>query len=160
MMNWTLARALCGAIMLAVTMSTALAQETAPSAGADLRVAGPVVMVADLERSLRFYTEGLGMRVANRLSGNPGPGATVVARAGERSPFVLLRQRDGTARAEPPVEIGNALGRIMLTVRDAKEVAARLRSAGYEPSTPNARGIFFVTDPDGYRYEVMQIDAH
>jgi catechol 2,3-dioxygenase-like lactoylglutathione lyase family enzyme len=44
----------------------------------------------------------------------------------------------------------------MLSVADAKAVEARLRSAGFAPTVPNARNIFFVTDPDGYRYEIIQ----
>jgi catechol 2,3-dioxygenase-like lactoylglutathione lyase family enzyme len=156
MKNLMRACGMLGALLLTVPASTALAQDAAPSATTDLRIAGPVLMVADLERSLRFYTEGLGMEVGSRLGGNPGPGATLVGSNRERSPFILLRQRDRVARADPPVEVGQGLSRIMVTVADAKAVAARLKSAGYEPGTPNGRNIFFVTDPDGYRFEVMQ----
>jgi hypothetical protein len=45
----------------------------------------------------------------------------------------------------------------MLTVANAQAAEARLKAAGYSPSAPNSRGIFFVKDPDGYSYEVMQI---
>lgn len=45
----------------------------------------------------------------------------------------------------------------MLSVADAKAVETRLRSAGYAPSEPNNGHIFFVKDPDGYSYEIIQI---
>jgi catechol 2,3-dioxygenase-like lactoylglutathione lyase family enzyme len=54
------------------------------------------------------------------------------------------------------VEIGNGLSRVMLSVADAAAVASRLKAAGYAPGAPNAAGIFFVKDPDGYSYEIMQ----
>ncbi len=123
---------------------------------AGLSIAGPVLIVTDLDRSLRFYTEGLGLEVANRLPGNPGPGATVVAPGGGRAPFILLRQREARPNRARPVEIGSGFSRVMLSVADAKAVEARLRSAGFAPTVPNARNIFFVTDPDGYRYEIIQ----
>jgi catechol 2,3-dioxygenase-like lactoylglutathione lyase family enzyme len=153
----------CGiivALLLGVPASAVFAQEAAPAATpaatTDLQIAGPVLMVADLERSLRFYTQGLGMAVGNRLGGSPGPGAIVVGSGPDRTPFILLRQRDQAARTDPPLDIGQGLSRIMLTAPDVKAVAVRLKSAGYEAGTPSARNIFFVTDPDGYRYEVMQ----
>jgi hypothetical protein len=48
----------------------------------------------------------------------------------------------------------------MLSVPNAGAAAARLKAAGFEPTTLTARNIFFVKDPDGYSYEVMQIGAH
>jgi catechol 2,3-dioxygenase-like lactoylglutathione lyase family enzyme len=121
-----------------------------------VQISGPVLMVTDLERSLKFYTEGLGMIVASRLSGNPGPGAVVVGPGHRPTPFILLRQRSREATGSPPIEIGKGLSRIMLNVPDAVAAAAKLKAAGFEVPPPNERGIFFVTDPDGYRYEVMQ----
>lgn len=150
------ARWFVGAVLLAVAASTMLRAETAQTAATDVQIAGPVLMVADLERSVRFYTQGLGLVLGSRLGGSPGPGATLIAPGGAPSPFILLRQRAPTARTEGGIEVGNGLSRMMLSVRDAQAAAARLISAGYNPSAPNARNIFFITDPDGYRYELIQ----
>lgn len=125
-----------------------------------LQISGPVLMVTDLERSLKFYIEGLGMTVASRLPGNPGAGAVVVGAGQRPPPFILLRQRTQEATVSPPIEIGNGLSRIMLNVPDSAAAAARLKAAGFDVAVPNARGIFFVTDPDGYRYEVMPASPH
>lgn len=133
-----------------------LRAEPAVTSSPEISIAGPVLIVTDLERSLRFYTEGLGLEVASRLPGNPGPGATVVAPRSGRSPFVLLRQRQAAPNSAQPIEVGAGLSRIMLSVADAKSVEARLRLAGYAPSQPNNGRIFFVKDPDGYSYEIIQ----
>lgn len=119
-------------------------------------IAGPVLIVSDLERSLRFYTQGLGFVVASRLPGNPGPGATLVAPRSGRTPFLLLRQSHATPNSAEEIQIGTGLSRIMLGVSDAKALEARLRSAGYEPQSTNHGNIFFVKDPDGYSYEIIQ----
>jgi catechol 2,3-dioxygenase-like lactoylglutathione lyase family enzyme len=121
-----------------------------------LQIAGPVLIVENLDRALEFYTHGLGMTIASRLPGNPGPGAVLVADAGQKAPFILLRQREKLASAGPPADVSDRLSRIMLNVGDAAAVSARLKTAGYPAPAPNAKGIFFVTDPDGYRYEVME----
>lgn len=143
---------------VAISLSSAIPLRAEPVAtnSAGLSIAGPVLIVTDLERSLRFYTEGLGMMVASRLPGNPGPGATLVAPGSDRVPFVLLRQREVTAESAPPIEIGAGLSRIMLSVSDAKAIEARLTSAGYAPGPIKSKNIFFVKDPDGYSYEIIQ----
>ena len=115
----------------------------AQDAAIDLQIAGPVLMVADLERSLRFYIAGLGMEVGSRLPGNPGPGATVNAPGAAQSPFILLRQRGREARSAQPVTIGDGLSRIMLSAANAKAAEDRLKSAGYAPTVPNGRNVFF-----------------
>jgi catechol 2,3-dioxygenase-like lactoylglutathione lyase family enzyme len=148
-------------VLLAALIISSLA---APLRGAEpdnatypeLTIAGPVLIVSDLERSLRFYTQGLGFVVASRLPGNPGPGATLVAPRSGRTPFLLLRQGHATPNSAEVIQIGTGLSRIMLGVSDAKALEARLRSANYEPKTTTSGNIFFVNDPDGYSYEIIQ----
>lgn len=139
----------------ALVPGSGAAQTPAPAAAP--QIAGPVLMVTDLERSIRFYTEGLGLQVASRLPGKPGPGAVLTAPGSARTPFILLRQRSPEVRSAPPLALGDGLSRIMIRVPDAAQAAARLKDAGY--SVPDAEGklIFFVSDPDGYRFEIMQV---
>jgi catechol 2,3-dioxygenase-like lactoylglutathione lyase family enzyme len=139
------------------SVSTVSAQTQAPAAGP--QIAGPVLMVTDLERSLKFYTDGLGLQVASRLPGKPGPGAVLTARGTAGSPFILLRQRGTEVSNASPIAIGEGLSRVMIQVPDAAQAAARLNAAGF--NIPNLAGkrIFFATDPDGYRYEIMQVPS-
>jgi lactoylglutathione lyase len=113
-------------------------------------------MVTDLDRSLKFYQHGLGLVIGTRLPGNPGPGATVTARAGSPAPFLLLRQRAAEVTKSAPIQLGNGLSRVMLVVADSEPVAARLERAGYVHTPISDRKVFFVSDPDGYRLEIMQ----
>ena len=124
--------------------------------GSAIEIAGPVLMVTDLDRSLKFYVDGLGLQASTRLPGNPGPGVIVVAPGQPSTPFLLIRQSAADPKQSPPVVHGNGLSRVMLVVPDSAAVAARLTAAGYSHEPVNSRGIFFVKDPDGFRYEVMQ----
>lgn len=128
-------------------------------AGSAIEIAGPVLMVTDLERSLKFYVEGLGLQVSTRLPGNPGPGVIVVAPGQSATPFLLIRQSAADPKQSPAVIHGNGLSRVMLVVPDSAAAAARLTAAGFTHEPINARGIFFVKDPDGFRYEIMQRDS-
>jgi catechol 2,3-dioxygenase-like lactoylglutathione lyase family enzyme len=121
----------------------------------EVEIAGPVLMVTDLERSLKFYVDGLGLRASTRLPGNPGPGAIVVAPGRGPTPFLLIRQSGADTKGAAPIVHGNALSRVMLTVPDTAATAVRLAAAGFPHAPLNARGIFFVKDPDGYSYEIM-----
>jgi catechol 2,3-dioxygenase-like lactoylglutathione lyase family enzyme len=134
-----------------------LAAENTQSVSATaMEIAGPVLMVSDLDRSIKFYVEGLGLAAATRLPGSPGPGVVLAAPGRTPSPFILLRQRtSGSGQAEPVVH-GNGLSRIMLVVPDSAALAARLAAAGYDHTPVNSRGIFFVKDPDGFNYEIIQ----
>ena len=72
------------AIVLTTTAGAQAADHAMPATEA-VEIAGPVMMVTDLERSLKFYVEGLGLSLGTRLPGNPGPGATVTAREADSS---------------------------------------------------------------------------
>jgi lactoylglutathione lyase len=144
-------------LLALISAATASAQSAPPApAVADVEIAGPVLMVTDLERSLKFYQHGIGLVVGTRLPGNPGPGATVTARAGSPAPFLLLRQQSAEAAKSAPIQQGNGLSRVMLVVADSEAVAARLDRAGYAHTPVTDRKVFFVSDPDGYRLEIMQ----
>lgn len=123
-----------------------------------LEIVGPVLLVSDLERSLRFYTDGLGLTVFRRLPPGPGPGAVLVAEGRAPPPHILIRQAAAAPGKAGSVELGKGLSRIMLAVADSSTVAESLRAAGYQPTPLNQAKIFFVTDPDGCRYEVIQVD--
>ena len=144
----------------ALTSVPAFAAEPQPAINSSsIEIAGPVLMVTDLERSLKFYVDGLGLQASTRLPGNPGPGVIVTAPGRSATPFLLIRQIAADAKQSSPVSHGNGLSRVMLVVPDSAAAAARLSAAGFAHEPLNARGIFFVKDPDGFRYEIMQRDS-
>lgn len=152
-------------LILATAMLTAQAgaepPATPPAATtAEIQISGPVLMVSDLERSLKFYTEGLGLRIGRRLPSPTGPGLILTSPQQSPSPFLLLRQVAATPSSRPAIQQGNGLSRIMLLVPDSAVLAARLDKAGIAHTPLESSAVFFVTDPDGYRFEIMQRNSH
>jgi lactoylglutathione lyase len=125
-----------------------------------MRILHTMIRVGDLERSLHFYTEVLGMRLLRR--GDYPEGRFTLAFLGyapesEQSAIELTWNWD-TAR----YDLGNGFGHVALEVDDAHAAVAEihrrggkvLREAG--PMKHGTTVIAFVEDPDGYRIELIQ----
>jgi lactoylglutathione lyase len=125
-----------------------------------MRMLHTMLRVGDLERSLRFYCEVLGMQLLRRKD-YPGGRFTLafVGYGDEASHTVieLTHNWDTTA-----YDLGTGFGHVALGVDDVYAACARLRSAGAnvvrEPGPMKHGGseIAFIEDPDGYRIELIQ----
>ncbi|MDR3607295.1 MAG: VOC family protein [Oligoflexia bacterium] len=121
-----------------------------------------MIRVVDLDKSMRFYTEGLGFRVVSREDHQDGEFTLAFLQAGGdpegRSPMIELTYNWGTKSYER----GNAYGHTAYQVQSIAEVQERLKKHGYDLSwgpgpTPNGRRkMAFVDDPDGYEIELIE----
>lgn len=118
-----------------------------------------MVRVKDLDKSFKFYTEELGF-VESRRKEFPENKFDLVYLMLPGSPDYELEltynydQEDG-------YEIGTGYGHIAISNPDIKTLREDLMGKGYEVTeirglTPNSNKYFFVTDPDGYRIEIIQ----
>ncbi len=123
-----------------------------------------MLRVGDLERSIHFYTTILGMRLL-RKSDNPAYKYTLA--------FVGYGANPEQAEIELTYnwgvdcyDLGNAFGHIALGVPDVRGACERIRAAGGNvtreagPVKGGTTVIAFVTDPDGYKIELIERDAH
>lgn len=119
---------------------------------------GPALYVSDHVRSLRFYTEGLGMKL--RLKFGPPDKPDMVVGFGKdpmQAGIMLLTDKEGPS----PRAIGHVHGfdRIAWRLPNLAGLRARLIAAGYAPGEIKiAHGsiqVMMVTDPDGYRLELI-----
>lgn len=117
--------------------------------------------VTDLDRSLRFYGDGLGFQVVSRKEHAEGKFTLVFLRAGddaEDGPRLELTHNWETDRYER----GDAFGHVAYHVDSIAGVQARLKKHGYDLSwgpgkTPDGRrNMAFVDDPDGYEIELLE----
>ena len=117
-----------------------------------------MVRILDEERSLAFYNAlGFEERGRKRVGGDT---ATIIFLGlpgdGDRLELTL---NDG--RTEP-YELGEAYGHIALTTTDLDAELAALGELGIQPDKPpyeaypGGSRITFVTDPDGYRIELIE----
>ena len=125
-----------------------------------MRILHTMLRVGDLERSLKFYTEVLGMRVLRRKDYPDGKFTLA---------FVGYDEEDKTAVIElthnwgvEKYELGNAYGHIALQVDDACRACEEVRKRGGKvtreagPMKHGTTVIAFVEDPDGYKIEFIQ----
>jgi catechol 2,3-dioxygenase-like lactoylglutathione lyase family enzyme len=114
---------------------------------------------SNLERSIRFYTEGLGMVVLTKLVSGPVTEVILGFQRNNDRPGLIVFQTKG-ADESLPVEHGNADTKVVVGVADIAAVAARLSSAGYPAGDIHHNGpykILIAYDPDGYKYEIVEM---
>ncbi len=119
-----------------------------------------MLRVGDLQRSIDFYTRVLGMRLL-RTSENPEYRYSLAFVGYEGNPAqaeIELTYNWGTEH----YEMGTAYGHIALGVPDAHAACEKIRAAGGSvtreagPVKGGSTVIAFVTDPDGYKIELIQ----
>jgi lactoylglutathione lyase len=125
-----------------------------------MRILHTMLRVGDLQRSIDFYTRILGMQLL-RTTDRPEQKYTLafVGYGDERDHAVLeLTYNYGVDR----YELGSAFGHIAIAVPDAAASCERIRAAGGKvtreagPVQGGTTVIAFVTDPDGYKIELIQ----
>jgi lactoylglutathione lyase len=125
-----------------------------------MRMLHTMLRVGDLERSLRFYCEVLGMRLLRRHD-YPGGRFTLafVGYGSEEETAVLeLTHNWDTDR----YEVGTGFGHVALGVDDIYRRCEELRQRGARivrepgPMQHGSTEIAFIEDPDGYRIELIQ----
>lgn len=112
--------------------------------------------VHNLEASMKFYTEVFDFTVSREIK-FPEHGFDLVYLVVPGSDFEL--ELTYNYDAEPYI-IGNGFSHLALGVDDLESIHAKCLASGYE--TTEMKGLpgskpsyFFVSDPDGYRLEVM-----
>ena len=124
-----------------------------------MRLLHTMIRVGDLERSLAFYTEVMGMRLLRRKD-YPG-GRFTLAFVGycEESEGAILELTHNWGTNS--YDLGDGYGHIAIGVDDIHAVCDRIGKAGgrivREPG-PMKHGktvIAFVEDPDGYKIELI-----
>ena len=118
-----------------------------------------MIRVHDLEATSRFFTEGLGLRQTRRMDHEAGRFTLVYFGAPENPEAEIeLTYNWGTET----YDMGTAYGHIAVAVADAKAACEKIRAAGGNvtreagPVKGGTTVIAFVTDPDGYKIELIQ----
>jgi uncharacterized glyoxalase superfamily protein PhnB len=114
----------------------------------------PTLTASDLKRSLRFYTEGLGFEITEKME-ESGELRGVMLRAGGA---LMGISQDNFAKGRERIK-GVGMRLYLETEQDIKTLAARAASAGItldEGPGPLPMGPvgFTVTDPDGFRLTI------
>ncbi|MER1968831.1 lactoylglutathione lyase [Castellaniella sp. GW247-6E4] len=125
-----------------------------------MRLLHTMLRVGNLDRSLMFYTDILGMRLL-RQKDYPDGRFTLA--------FVGFQDEDDGAVLElthnwdtETYALGDGYGHIAIEVEDAYDACARIKAKGGHvvrdagPMKHSSTVIAFIEDPDGYKVELIQ----
>lgn len=129
-----------------------------------MRILHTMLRVGDLEKSLDFYTQVLGMRLLRRRDYPDGKFTLAFVGYQDESEGAVLELTHNWDT--PSYDLGNGYGHIALEVEDAYKACEEIKARGGKVTReagPMMHGqtiIAFVEDPDGYKIELIQRDSH
>lgn len=125
-----------------------------------MRLLHTMIRVSDLDESLRFYCDALGMRLLRRKDYPDGRFTLAFVGYGDEAEHTVveLTHNWDTHSYEP----GTAFGHLAIGVEDIVATCERLRGRGVKivrepgPMKFGNTVIAFVEDPNGYRIELIE----
>jgi len=125
-----------------------------------MRYLHTMVRIRDIEASLRFYCDGLGLREVRRMENDKGRFTLIfLAAPGSPEAEVELTYNWPNANGAPQEDYGSArnFGHLAFRVEDIYATCARLQSMGYTINRPPRDGhMAFVRSPDLISIEILQ----
>jgi lactoylglutathione lyase len=129
-----------------------------------MRILHTMLRVGDLDRSLAFYNDVLGMRELRRQDFPDGRFTLAfVGYASEAEGAVLELTHNWDT---PAYDLGNGFGHVALEVNDAYAACAQIKGRGGKvvreagPMKHGTTVIAFIEDPDGYKIELIQTKSN
>ena len=125
-----------------------------------MRILHTMLRVGDLQRSLDFYTNVLGMKLLRRKDYPDGRFTLAFIGYADESQAAVLELTHNWDTAA--YDLGNGYGHVALEVDDARKACDEVRKRGgtvTREAGPMKHGttvIAFVADPDGYKIEFIE----
>jgi lactoylglutathione lyase len=125
-----------------------------------MRVLHTMIRVGDLDRSIKFYTDVLGMKLLRRKDYPDGKFTLAFVGYGPETEHAVveLTYNWGTGK----YDLGNGFGHIAIEVDDVYAACEEIKNRGGKvtreagPMKHGSTVIAFVEDPDGYKIELIQ----
>jgi lactoylglutathione lyase len=124
------------------------------------KMAHTMIRVLDLEKSLTFYKDVLGFEEVRR---NDQPeGRFTLVYLGDGSPEGHQLELTYNYDQVVPYDLGTGYGHLALGVDDLEAAHANHQAGGYHPtplkglSGDGKPRFYFLTDPDGYKIEIIR----
>ena len=125
-----------------------------------MRLLHTMLRVKDLEASLAFYTDALGMRLLRKNDYPDGKFTLAFVGYGDESDNTVIELTHNWGKTD--YELGDAFGHVAIGVDDIQATCDRLRAKGVKitrepgPMKHGSTVIAFVEDPNGYKVELIE----
>jgi len=125
-----------------------------------MRMLHTMLRVGDLDASIRFYTEIMGMTLLRRKEYPSGEFTLAFLGYGDEATHTVLELTHNWGTSA--YELGNAFGHIAIAVDDAYSACEKIKQQGGKvvreagPMKHGGSVIAFVEDPDGYKIELIE----
>lgn len=125
-----------------------------------MRILHTMIRVGDLQRSIDFYTEVLGMRLLRQNDYPDGRFTLAFVGYQEESEGAVIELTHNWDTGS--YDLGDGFGHIAIEVEDAYAACDKIKSKGGKvvreagPMKHGTTVIAFVEDPDGYKIELIQ----
>ena len=123
-----------------------------------------MVRVRDLNRSLRFYTEGLGMKLLRQKAYEEGRFTLAYLGYACESEAAVVELTHNWDQVQN-YELGNGYGHVAIGVEDVYAFCKSLEERGVKivrkpgPMKVEPLEIAFIEDPDGYKVEIIGLPS-
>jgi lactoylglutathione lyase len=120
-----------------------------------------MIRVMDMDKSIAFYTDQLGMKLLRRKDYPSGEFTLAFVGYGDEESNAVIELTHNWGQKEP-YQLGTAFGHLAVGVPDIYGTCERLAKAGVKiprPPGPMKHGgsvIAFIEDPDGYKIELIE----
>lgn len=124
-----------------------------------MRLLHTMIRVSNLERSIAFYTDVLGMMLLRRKDFPEGKFTLAFVGYGDESDHACIELTHNWETEG--YDLGNGYGHVALEVDDVYKACEKMRACGGEvtrepgPMKHGSTILAFVKDPDGYSIELL-----
>jgi lactoylglutathione lyase len=118
-----------------------------------------MLRVGDLERSLGFYTQVLGMKLLRRKDYPDGRFTVAFVGYGDEADTAVIELTHNWDTRS--YDLGNGFGHVAIAVDDVYAACERIRAKGGKitrepgPMKHGSTVLAFIEDPDGYKIELL-----
>ena len=124
-----------------------------------MRILHTMIRVGDLDRSIKFYTEVLGMKLLRQKEYPDGEFTLAFIGYGDEADNTVIELTYNWGQDK--YDLGSGFGHIALEVDDVYQATDEIRNRGGKiirnagPMNAGTTIISFVEDPDGYQIELI-----
>ncbi len=125
-----------------------------------MRILHTMIRVGDLERSIEFYSEALGMELLRRQDYPGGRFTLAFLGYGDEASTAVIELTHNWDTSS--YELGDGFGHLAIGVEDIEGACNRVREHGGQvvrepgPMKHGSTVIAFAEDPDGYKIEFIE----